>query len=80
MSSTLLQMALLRWLTSQTEEDRNILTAVMGVQVGRELLNRVTGQGTVDAYKVPGFCLQGTLCLQEVQITEVVEGHKTVSH
>ncbi|XP_044053484.1 uncharacterized protein sdhaf1 isoform X3 [Siniperca chuatsi] len=45
------QMALLRWLTSQTEEDRRILTAVTGVQVGRELLNRITGQDKVDAYK-----------------------------
>lgn len=48
----LLQMALLRWLSSQTEEDRRILAAVTGVQVGRELLNRITGQDKVDAYKV----------------------------
>ncbi len=68
MSSSLLQMALLRWLTSQTEEDRRILTAVTGVQVGRELLNRITGQDKVDAYKVSGCCLQGALCLQEMQI------------
>ncbi|TMS01305.1 hypothetical protein E3U43_014367 [Larimichthys crocea] len=45
------QMALLRWLTSQTEEDRLILTAVTGVRVGCELLNRITGQDKVDAYK-----------------------------
>ncbi|KAK5870591.1 hypothetical protein PBY51_003526 [Eleginops maclovinus] len=45
------QMALLRWLSSQTDEDRTFLTAVMGVQVGRELLNRFTGQDKVDAYK-----------------------------
>lgn len=45
-------MALLRWLNSQTEEDRRILAAVTGVQVGRELLNRITGQDKVDAYKV----------------------------
>uniref|UniRef100_A0A669B6T7 Si:ch211-191j22.3 n=1 Tax=Oreochromis niloticus TaxID=8128 RepID=A0A669B6T7_ORENI len=43
--------ALLRWLNSQTEEDRRILAAVTGVQVGRELLNRITGQDKVDAYK-----------------------------
>uniref|UniRef100_A0AAX7U645 Uncharacterized protein n=1 Tax=Astatotilapia calliptera TaxID=8154 RepID=A0AAX7U645_ASTCA len=43
--------ALLRWLNSQTEEDRRILAAVTGVQVGRELLNRLTGQDKVDAYK-----------------------------
>lgn len=40
------------WLNSQTEEDRRILAAVTGVQVGRELLNRLTGQDKVDAYKV----------------------------
>uniref|UniRef100_A0A3Q0R7U5 Si:ch211-191j22.3 n=1 Tax=Amphilophus citrinellus TaxID=61819 RepID=A0A3Q0R7U5_AMPCI len=45
------QVALLRWLNSQTEEDRGILAAVTGVQVGRELLNRLTGQDKVDAYK-----------------------------
>ncbi|XP_045890817.1 uncharacterized protein LOC123960216 [Micropterus dolomieu] len=45
------QMALLRWLNSQSEEDRGILTAVTGVQVGLELLNRITGQDKVDAYK-----------------------------
>lgn len=45
------QMALLRWLASQTEEDRRMLTAVTGLQVGRELLNRITGQDKVDAYK-----------------------------
>ncbi|KAM4576397.1 uncharacterized protein PAE49_006528 [Odontesthes bonariensis] len=45
------QMALLRWLTSQTDADRGILTAVTGIQVGRELLNRITGQDKVDAYK-----------------------------
>uniref|UniRef100_A0A3P8U2Y5 Si:ch211-191j22.3 n=1 Tax=Amphiprion percula TaxID=161767 RepID=A0A3P8U2Y5_AMPPE len=38
------QVALLRWLSSQTEEDRRMLAAVTGVQVGRELLNRLTGQ------------------------------------
>lgn len=51
-SSCFLQVALLRWLNSQTEEDRRILAAVTGVQVGRELLNRITGQDKVDAYKV----------------------------
>ncbi|KAK1892318.1 Galactose/methyl galactoside import ATP-binding protein MglA [Dissostichus eleginoides] len=45
------QMALLRWLSSQTDEDRTFLAAVTGVQVGRELLNRFTGQDKVDAYK-----------------------------
>uniref|UniRef100_A0A8C2XEN8 Si:ch211-191j22.3 n=1 Tax=Cyclopterus lumpus TaxID=8103 RepID=A0A8C2XEN8_CYCLU len=45
------QVALLRWLSSQTDEDRMLLAAVTGVQVGRELLNRFTGQDKVDAYK-----------------------------
>uniref|UniRef100_A0A3Q3AFS2 Si:ch211-191j22.3 n=1 Tax=Kryptolebias marmoratus TaxID=37003 RepID=A0A3Q3AFS2_KRYMA len=45
------QMALLRWLSSQSEADKNLLAAVTGVQVGRELLNRITGQNKVDAYK-----------------------------
>ncbi|KAK9521995.1 hypothetical protein VZT92_018494 [Zoarces viviparus] len=45
------QVALLRWLSSQTDEDRTVLAAVTGVQVGRELLNRFTGQDRVDAYK-----------------------------
>ncbi|CAB1428891.1 unnamed protein product [Pleuronectes platessa] len=45
------QVALLRWLTSDTPEDRRILAAVTGVQVGRELLNRITGQDQVDTCK-----------------------------
>ncbi|KAF0022534.1 hypothetical protein F2P81_025160 [Scophthalmus maximus] len=48
------QMALLRWLSSQSEEDRGLLAAVTGLQVGRELLNRITGQDKVDTYKNPG--------------------------
>lgn len=47
-----LQVALLRWLSSQCEADRKLLAAVTGIQVGRELLNRITGQDQVDAYKV----------------------------
>ncbi|KAM9858042.1 uncharacterized protein ACBR49_020098 [Aulostomus maculatus] len=45
------QVSLLRWLSSQTEEDRRLLTAVTGVQVAQELLNRLTGQDQLDAYK-----------------------------
>lgn len=45
------QVALLRWLSSQTDEDRRVLVAMTGIQVGRELLNRITGQDKVDAYK-----------------------------
>lgn len=47
-------MAMLRWLTSQSDEDRNLLAAVTSIQVGKELLNRITNQDKVDAYKVPG--------------------------
>ncbi|MEQ2242310.1 hypothetical protein ILYODFUR_034568 [Ilyodon furcidens] len=46
------QMALLQWLSSQSVADRKMLAVVTGVQVGRELLNRITGQDKVDAYKV----------------------------
>lgn len=46
------QVALLQWLSSQTDEDRRQLMALTGIQVAREVLNRVTGQDQVDAYKV----------------------------
>ncbi|KAM4616308.1 uncharacterized protein ACJ7VT_009224 [Polymixia lowei] len=45
------QMALLSWLSSQSDQDREILAAMTGVQVARELLSRITGQGRVDVYK-----------------------------
>ncbi|KAM7415468.1 hypothetical protein PAMA_017803 [Pampus argenteus] len=45
------QMALLQWLSSQTDEDRSLLTAVTGIRVARELLDRFTGQNEVDSYK-----------------------------
>ncbi|KAF7646679.1 hypothetical protein LDENG_00183910 [Lucifuga dentata] len=45
------QVALLRWLSSQSEVDRGFLAAVTGVQVAKELLNRISGQDQVDAYK-----------------------------
>ena len=67
MSPSFLQMALLRWLSTQTDEDRTFLAAVTGVQVGRELLNRFTGQDKVDAYKVPACCLQGAPSLDQIQ-------------
>lgn len=56
-----LQMALLRWLNSQSEEDRMLLAAVTSVQVGKELLNRITNQDKVDAYKVPAWCWSGLI-------------------
>lgn len=45
------QISLLRWLNSQSEEDRRSLAAVTGIQVAKELFNRLTGQEQVDAYK-----------------------------
>uniref|UniRef100_A0A3B3BSK3 Si:ch211-191j22.3 n=1 Tax=Oryzias melastigma TaxID=30732 RepID=A0A3B3BSK3_ORYME len=45
------QVAFLRYLTSQTEEDRWDLAAVTGLRVGGELLNRITGRDKVEAYK-----------------------------
>ncbi|CAJ1069605.1 hypothetical protein E3U43_014367 [Xyrichtys novacula] len=45
------QIALLRWLSSQSDEDRGSLTAVTGIQVAKEVLNRITGQDKVDDYK-----------------------------
>lgn len=52
MSTSFLQVALLRWLSSQSDEDRGLLTALTGIQVGKELFNRITGQDKVDAFKV----------------------------
>ncbi|TNM89855.1 hypothetical protein fugu_004089 [Takifugu bimaculatus] len=45
------QMAMLRWLDSQSDEDRTLLAAVTSIQVSRELLHRITNQDKVDAYK-----------------------------
>ncbi|KAM8865411.1 uncharacterized protein ACB058_006690 [Synchiropus picturatus] len=45
------QMALLRWLSSQSEADRHVLTALTGFQVAQQLWNRLTGQNQVDEYK-----------------------------
>ncbi|KAM9394369.1 uncharacterized protein KZ484_005426 [Pholidichthys leucotaenia] len=45
------QVALLRWLNSESDEDRSILAALTGVRVGQQLLNRITNQDKVDAFK-----------------------------
>ncbi|KAM9539820.1 uncharacterized protein ACWYII_038090 [Salvelinus alpinus] len=45
------QLALLGWLHSDSEKDKEILTAITGIQVARELMNRLTGQREVDAFK-----------------------------
>uniref|UniRef100_A0A673AZA6 Si:ch211-191j22.3 n=1 Tax=Sphaeramia orbicularis TaxID=375764 RepID=A0A673AZA6_9TELE len=48
---SVLQVALLRWLSSQSNEDLQVLTAVTGVRVAKDLLDRVSGQNQVQAYK-----------------------------
>lgn len=58
----LLQVAFLRYLTSQTEEDRWGLAAVTGLRVGGELLNRITGRDKVEAYKVLQNSIQPCVC------------------
>ncbi|XP_054629998.1 leucine-rich repeat-containing protein 2 [Dunckerocampus dactyliophorus] len=45
------QVALLSWLSSQSEEDRGLLAALTRVRVAKDLLGRLTGQDLVDAYK-----------------------------
>lgn len=60
--SLLRQMALLRTLVSDTEENRMLLTAVTAVRVGRELHNRLTCQDKIDAYKVDRLqCIGGAV-------------------
>ncbi|KAK2827422.1 hypothetical protein Q7C36_018348 [Tachysurus vachellii] len=50
------QLALLGWLNSDSVECKQFLTAVTGMQVAREVLNRLSGQGKVDAYR--NECIQ----------------------
>ncbi|XP_026859594.2 uncharacterized protein LOC113573493 [Electrophorus electricus] len=45
------QLALLGWLTTDSVACKEFLTAVTGIQVAREVLNRLSGQGKVDAYR-----------------------------
>ncbi|KAJ7996007.1 hypothetical protein DPEC_G00232610 [Dallia pectoralis] len=45
------QLALLGWLRSGSEQDKDILTALTGIQVAQELMDRLTGQREVDAFK-----------------------------
>ncbi|KAM9451457.1 uncharacterized protein Hap1MRO34_021772 [Clarias gariepinus] len=45
------QLALLGWLNTDSVECKQFLTTVTGMQVAREVLNRLTGQGKVDAYR-----------------------------
>ncbi|KAI4886819.1 hypothetical protein NFI96_018387 [Prochilodus magdalenae] len=45
------QLALLGWLKTDSVECKNFLTTVTGMQVAREILNRLSGQDKVDAYR-----------------------------
>uniref|UniRef100_A0A8C5E4W5 Uncharacterized protein n=1 Tax=Gouania willdenowi TaxID=441366 RepID=A0A8C5E4W5_GOUWI len=45
------QGALLRWLLSQSDEDRLSLSVITGLSLGGKLLERLTGQTQVEAYK-----------------------------
>lgn len=47
-----LQLALLGWLKTDSVQCKDLLTAVTGVQVCRELLDRLSGQSQIDAYRV----------------------------
>lgn len=49
---TRVQLALLGWLKSDSVQCKDLLTAVTGLQVGRELLDRLSGQSQIDAYRV----------------------------
>lgn len=50
------QLALLGWLKSDSVQCKDFLTAVTGLQVGRELLDRLSGQSRIDAYRME--CIQ----------------------
>ncbi|KAJ1106847.1 hypothetical protein NDU88_004245 [Pleurodeles waltl] len=43
--------ALLNWLHNDSEQSKEILQAVTGLQVAREILNRLTGQHQIDKCK-----------------------------
>ncbi|CAN9512816.1 unnamed protein product [Ophioblennius macclurei] len=50
------QAALLQWLVTQSDEDRGRLVALTGLQIGRELFNRLSGRKQIDAFKAE--CIQ----------------------
>ncbi|KAF4098616.1 hypothetical protein G5714_020646 [Onychostoma macrolepis] len=45
------QLALLGWLKTDSVQCKELLTALTGMQVGRELLDRLSGQRQIDAYR-----------------------------
>ncbi|TTK94544.1 hypothetical protein Baya_15715 [Bagarius yarrelli] len=53
------QVALLGWLNTDSVECKQFLTAVTGLQVTREVLTRLSGQGKVDAYR--NDCIQSVV-------------------
>uniref|UniRef100_A0A672RZT7 Si:ch211-191j22.3 n=1 Tax=Sinocyclocheilus grahami TaxID=75366 RepID=A0A672RZT7_SINGR len=44
-------LALLGWLKTDSVQCKELLTALTGVQVARELLDRLSGQSQIDAYR-----------------------------
>lgn len=50
------QLALLGWLKTDSAQCKELLTAVTGMQVARNLLDKLTGQNQIDAYKAE--CIQ----------------------
>lgn len=48
----LFQLALLGWLKTDSVQCKELLTAVTGMQVAREVLDRLSGQKQIDAYRV----------------------------
>uniref|UniRef100_A0A673N6X4 Si:ch211-191j22.3 n=1 Tax=Sinocyclocheilus rhinocerous TaxID=307959 RepID=A0A673N6X4_9TELE len=45
------QLALLGWLKTDSVQCKELLTALTGMQVARELLDRLSGQSRIDAYR-----------------------------
>lgn len=45
------QLALLNWLINDTEESKELLTVVTGIQVAKDVLNHLASQDKIDAYK-----------------------------
>ncbi len=50
------QLALLGWLKTDSVQCKEMLTALTGIQVARELLDRLSGQSQIDAYRVRCIC------------------------
>lgn len=57
------QLALLGWLKTDSVQCKELLTAVTGMQVAREVLDRLSGQKQIDAYKVTYIYFFDVLCM-----------------